>query len=87
MTISDEALEAGAKAYQAKVDWIDRHSRDDYGRELELGILAALEAAAPYMLAQVWLEGYREGAMYGALGANGHEPPNQRNPYRSQATL
>jgi hypothetical protein len=49
MNIPKEAVEAGAKAYRAKVEWIDRHSRDDYGREDELGMRAALEAAAPYM--------------------------------------
>ena len=49
--IPDAAVEAAAKAYRAKVEWIDRHSRDDYGREDELGMRAALEAAAPHMLA------------------------------------
>lgn len=47
--IPAEAVEAAVKAYRAKVEWIDRHSRDDYGREDVLGMIAALEAAAPYM--------------------------------------
>lgn len=81
MNFSEAALEATAGAIFA---------RDYYGYRFNMaeseGVAeAALEAAAPHLLAPVWLEGYREGAMYGALGANGHEPPNQRNPYRSQA--
>lgn len=54
MKITDAAVTAAAKAYRAKVEWIDRHSRDDYGREDELGMRAALDAAAPYMLADAW---------------------------------
>jgi len=61
MNIPKEAVEAGAKAYRAKVEWIDRHSRDDYGREDELGMRAALEAAAPYMLGEAWKEGEAAG--------------------------
>lgn len=56
-----EAVEAAAKAYRAKVEWIDRHSRDDYGREDELGMIAALEAAAPYMLEPAHEQGWEDG--------------------------
>lgn len=69
------AIEAAARAYRAKVEWIDRHSRDDYGREDELGMRAALEAAAPYLLAQGWEEGN--------IAAN-FAPDYVTNPYRSE---
>jgi hypothetical protein len=52
MKISDKAVSVAAKAYRAKVEWIDRHSRDDYWREDEIGMRAALEAAAPFMVAE-----------------------------------
>ena len=74
--IPNEAVQAAAKAYRAKVEWIDRHSRDDYGREDELAMRAALEAAAPHMLAGAWDEGY-EAADYDAPHALA-----PRNPYR-----
>jgi hypothetical protein len=85
--ISDKAVEAAAKAlhdlgvYAKAWDERDGELRELY-RE---GARAALASAAPYMLAPVWFEGYREGELDGALQRNGHEPPGQRNPYRSEA--
>lgn len=77
MNISDEAVEAAGRAYRAKVEWIDRHSRDDYGREVELGVRAALEAAAPHLMAGAWDEGGR--------AAVGHHDTGYpiRNPYKA----
>jgi hypothetical protein len=75
--------EAGSPNYGAAQPWdeIKQYHRD---RCITLA-RAALEAAAPHMLAPGWLEGYREGELDGALQRNGHEPPDQRNPYMSQA--
>lgn len=35
--------------------------------------------------AAAWDEGYKAGELDGAYGTNDHEPPQWRNPYRSQA--
>lgn len=76
--ISDEAVEAAAKAIHAS--WDDQP--EDWREHTRQYLRAALEAAVPYMLAPVWLEGYREGELDGAFQRNGHEPPDERNPYR-----
>jgi hypothetical protein len=90
--ISDEAVEAAAKAlweldndsshpaYRAYED-----CREGAKRHLRREARAVLRAAEPYLLAPVWLEGYREGELDGALQTNDHEPPDQRYPHRSQS--
>src|SRR5688500_17764562 len=56
--IPETVIEAATKAYRAKVTWINQSSRDDYGREVELGVQAALEASLPRLLDKAWDEGF-----------------------------
>lgn len=90
MTIPDGVVEAAARAYRAKVEWIDRHSRDDYGREDEMGMRAALEAATPHLrglLEEVWCRGALEMAMQaGDSMSDDLQAVYKRNPYRADAT-
>lgn len=89
LMIPAEVVQAAAKAYRAKVEWIDRHSRDDYGREDDLGIIAALEAAAPLMFAEAWDKGHESGFWNGRESHGdvtgcliGIEHAKAHNPYR-----
>ena len=79
--IPDAAVEAARRAFNEKLAWCDRHSIDPR-REDGLALHAALEAAAPHMLAEVWDEGFEDGKRQDAEGDDG---PRFVNPYRSQA--
>ena len=85
MTMSEvipaEAVEAAAKAlrkkfngYEVERPWDSRDQRTTYHNDA----IAALEAAAPYMLAAAWDEGYD-----GAIDA--YDGRNVSNPYRKPA--
>jgi hypothetical protein len=58
-----EAIEVAAEAYRTKVEWIERHSRDDYGREAELAMRAALSAAAPYLIREAQAQALEDAAV------------------------
>jgi len=74
-------MEAAAKALR------DRHAAEVFELPVESFLedaRLALEAAAPYLQAHAWLEGYKAGELDGAFQVNGHEPPDERNPYRAR---
>jgi hypothetical protein len=74
VNISDEAVEAAHEAWRAQAA--------TEGIIFEYNLRAALEAAAPYMLAPVFEEGYGWGYS-DSVWSKGHEP-RDRNPYRSE---
>jgi hypothetical protein len=89
--ISDEAVEAAAMAFfgtLALSKWEDLGSltRAAYRSKAR----AALEAAAPHMLAEAWDEGHEDGFWNGRLShgdteaLTGIEHAKATNPYRSQ---
>ena len=71
--IPPEAIEAAHEQLDAMGSYVPRKY-----------IEAALEAAAPYMLAAAWLEGHEAGRDYQGSGwnADGHDP-NDDNPHRN----
>jgi hypothetical protein len=81
--ISDEAVEAAARAqfekWHPEKKWDDR---PDIQRIFRRDALVSLEAAAPYIAAQVWDE-----AAASIIDEHGNpiQPTNINNPYRSQA--
>jgi hypothetical protein len=64
--ISDEAVEAAARA------WVQRHAQPG-SWTVEENLRAALAAAAPFIAAQAWDEGWRSGIFR----------DGNTNPYRS----
>ena len=79
--IPDAAVEAAIAAFNDKLAWCDRNMIDT---RLEDGyaLRAALEAAAPHMLAEAWDEGMLRGSRtLGRLLDKWDE-----NPYRSQTS-
>jgi len=59
--IPDEAVEAAAKASFAARGGVDWDSQSEHLRSTETAFTrAALEAAAPHLMAAAWDEGYRE---------------------------
>lgn len=73
--ISDQAVEAAFEAFYSKcdVDFDAAHA-----------IVAALTAAAPFIAAQAWDEGFDKGAAWGDWAAAPINPePDSTNPYRS----
>jgi hypothetical protein len=74
--ISDEAVEVAVAAVYGEGDLPQKLG--EFGAEVRM----ILEAAAPHLLARAWSEGYSAGEIDGAYGLNGHEDPDQRNPYR-----
>ena len=79
-----DALEA---AEEAVIDAMIKYGPDGHIDGYQEIARAALEAAAPYMLAQVWQDAYGQGVederTSAAVGAD--YGPNRNNPYRSQA--
>jgi hypothetical protein len=79
MKISDEAVEATAKAIHEAGDWDVPWTGDDWRADCaRTEARAALEAATPHLMAQVWEEG--------RLGGHAEEQSgfeNAMNPYRS----
>lgn len=78
--ISDEAVEAAAKALRKKFNgykvgrpWDSRDQRTTYRNDAQ----AALEAAAPHMLAEAWDAAYQS-----ALEDEGMDRTTTPNPYR-----
>lgn len=77
MNITDEAVEAAAAAnFGSKRGWAD--AGDAYKAAARAQARRMLEAAAPYMLARAWNEGYDYHRGITPDGLTG-------NPYRSQA--
>ena len=79
--IPDEAVEAAAAAHYDsspahRATWVQLSA--GHKRELMAPTRAALEAAAPYLLAAAWEEGY-EGAV------DAYDGRNVSNPYRKPA--
>ena len=91
--IPDAAVEAAARAMAPAV-WgpsvwqfaahgeAPADARDRVQQQALKDARAALEAAAPHMLAEVWDEGFEDGKRQDAEGDDG---PRFVNPYRSQA--
>lgn len=80
--ISNEAVEAAARAaynLTHTTKWVQLSL--GYKRELMLTARAALEAAAPHMLAEAWMEGEAAGYVNHAAEHRGDE---YANPYRMQ---
>jgi len=79
MTVPDEAVEAAARAYQSEVSYTGAPNWDDLteGRQLLRveWMRTALTAAAPFIAAQAWDEGWKAGAEW--------MEPTGPNPYRS----
>ena len=74
--ISDEAVEAAAKAYHRAL------------RQRKTGpnaLLEALDAAAPYLKAEAWDEGWEAGSDDETDSYWGPRSVTTPNPYRSQA--
>jgi len=88
--IPDEAVEAAARALwdvdRQQTDKPYEDCRDATKRHLRREVRAVLEAAAPHLTRaaqfDAWNEGYKAGEIDGAYQLNGHEEPDQRNPYR-----
>lgn len=87
MTVSDEAVEAAAKAEfefefgKTLADWADMC--DDTRARYRRRSAAALTAAAPFIAAQAWDEGFEKGSDWGEwAGAPVREQPSDTNPYR-----
>ena len=76
--ISDDAVEAAVAAVYGDSNLPEKLG--EFGAEVRM----ILEAAAPYLLAGAWNEGYAAGEIDGAYQLNGHEEPDQRNPYRKR---
>jgi len=91
--IPDEAITAAAKELWDVNEhddvWVDDFST--YDAFLRHKARMALEAAAPYLTQSAqfsaWNEGYKAGEIDGAYQLNGHEEPDQRNPYRKPADV
>jgi hypothetical protein len=79
LVISDEAVEAAAKAYwesDAGVSW-EEHTTDDYRDRMREAMRTALEAVTPSIAAEAWEDG--------ALSVITNTSTRLTNPYRSQA--
>ena len=93
MNISDEAVEAAAKEFAAIADPLGGwdNQADAYHRIYRERATRILEAAAPYMLADVWDAGAKAGADYEFRTAEALKNGKldrltpTANPYRSQA--
>jgi hypothetical protein len=88
--ISDEAVEAAAKALAAQGWGGWEHVPNELRRAFLRDAKITLEAAAPYMLAQVWAEGHHTGWSDRDDDAQSGWTPsgytsNTPNPYSSQA--
>jgi hypothetical protein len=81
--IPDEAVEAAREAVRAAMIEFGPDGHTDGDEEITR---AALEAAAPHMLAAAWREGHDAGRDYQGDGWNSdaHDPDDD-NPYRSRA--
>jgi hypothetical protein len=71
--ISDEAVEAAHRAWRAQ--------NTEPGTIFEYNLRAALEAAAPYLKADAWEEGFD----WGKSGEYTRLDEYEANPYRGQA--
>jgi hypothetical protein len=78
VTVPDEAVEAALVAFSDRAMLVGSSHRDN--------LTAALEAAAPFVAAQAWDEGFEKGSDWGEWAAAPvrEEPSDQTaNPYRS----